>query len=233
MGLFDKMKGVASQAVGEAQTEIAKAKDDFAAARADDPVLAHDAAAAASVPTAAAPVPLMEIVSHIDGKNAKVRLWPDRLEWERPRGLSGGKLTAGVLTGGASLLVTGVKGGKDEHDMVFLRNVTNVNSRKDGIMYYAVEVQTASGGAVNTVSFRVSKTEANEFRSSILAAMQRLQGEQSAPATVHVVAPAAATEAAAVPDLAAQLHQLAALRDAGILSEQEFAMKKADILGRM
>lgn len=118
----------------------------------------------------------MEIVSHIDGKNAKVRLWPDRLEWERPRGLSGGKLTAGVLTGGASLLVTGVKGGKDEHDMVFLRSVTNVNSRKDGIMYYAVEVQTASGGAVNTVSFRVSKTEANEFRSSILAAMQRLQG---------------------------------------------------------
>src|SRR5690606_27182342 len=111
--------------------------------------------------------------------------------------------------------------------------VTNVNSRKDGIMYYAVEVQTASGGAVNTVSFRVSKTEANEFRSSILAAMQRLQGEQSAPATVHVVAPAAATEAAAVPGLAAQLHQLAALRDAGILSEQEFAMKKADILGRM
>src|SRR5690606_33047557 len=90
--------------------------------------------------------------------------------------LSGGKLTAGVLTGGASLLVTGVKGGKDEHDMVFLRSVTNVNSRKDGIMYYAVEVQTASGGAVNTVSFRVSKTEANEFRSSILAAMQRLQG---------------------------------------------------------
>src|SRR5690606_21098960 len=135
MGLFDKMKGVANQAVGEARKEIAKAKDDFAAASADDPVLAHDAAAAASAPTAAAPVPLMEIVSHIDGKNAKVRLWPDRLEWERPRGLSGGKLTAGVLTGGASLLVTGVKGGKDEHDMVFLRSVTNVNSRKDGIMY--------------------------------------------------------------------------------------------------
>jgi len=32
MGLFDKMKGVANQAVGEARTEIAKAKDDFAAA---------------------------------------------------------------------------------------------------------------------------------------------------------------------------------------------------------
>lgn len=233
MGLFDRMKDVAGQAVGEARAGMTKAKGDFAAARADDPLLAKETVPAASDPAAVGPAPLMEVVSHIDGKNAKVRLWPDRLEWERPRGLSGGKLTAGVLTGGASLLVTGVKGGKDEHDMVFLRNVTNVNSRKDGIMYYAVEVQTASGGAVNTVAFRVNKTEANEFRSAILAAMQRLQENHVAPTTVHVVSSAAASEPTAAPDLAAQLHQLAGLRDAGILSAEEFAAKKAEILSRM
>lgn len=233
MGLFDKMKGVASQAVGEARTSMAKTKDDFVAARAEDPMLAREGAPVASDPALAVPSPLMEVVSHIDGKNARVRLWPDRLEWERPRGLSGGKLTAGVFTGGASLLVTGVKGGKDEHDMVFLRNVTNVNSRKDGVLYYAVEVQTASGGAVNTVSFRVSKSEAGEFRSAILAAMQRLHENPAAAAQVQHVAPAAPPVPAAAPDLAAQLHQLAGLRDAGILSEEEFATKKADILSRM
>ncbi|WP_217584537.1 hypothetical protein [Microbacterium sp. GbtcB4] len=72
--------------------------------------------------TTAEPRPIIELESHIDGRNAKVRLWADRLEWERPRGVSDGKITAGVLTGGVSLLATGVKGAKDEHDMVLLKH---------------------------------------------------------------------------------------------------------------
>lgn len=46
-----------------------------------------------------------------------------------------------------------------------------------------------------------------------------------------MIAPVAPT--AAAPDLAAQLQQLATLRDQGILTEDEFQAKKADILGRM
>lgn len=37
----------------------------------------------------------------------------------------------------------------------------------------------------------------------------------------------------AAPDLADQLGKLAALRDAGVLTEEEFSAKKADLLARM
>ncbi|MBW4033508.1 MAG: SHOCT domain-containing protein [Acidobacteria bacterium] len=39
--------------------------------------------------------------------------------------------------------------------------------------------------------------------------------------------------AAAAPDHAAQLKQIAELRDAGVLTEEEFAAKKSEILARM
>ncbi|MFS0853286.1 SHOCT domain-containing protein [Microbacterium sp. 179-I 3D4 NHS] len=225
MGLFDKAKDAAANAVGQAQAGLDKAKGDFAASRRDeksDPrSMARDSGSANR--------PIMELESHIEGKNARVQLWPDRLEWERPRGVSGGKITAGVMTAGLSLLATGVKGGKDEHDMVLLKHVTNVASRKDGLMYYAVEVQTASGGAINSVAFRVSKDEAVQFRTAILAAVGAQEEKSNAPVVVQQTAPVSPS---AAPDLGAQLQQLASLRDAGILTEEEFATKKADILAR-
>ncbi len=225
MGLFDKVKDAASQA---AQAGMDKARSVVpGVAPSTDPV-----PASAAEPSIAAPQPIIELESHIDGKNAKVRLWADRLEWERPRGISGGKITAGVMTAGASLLVTGVKGGKDEHDMVLLRHVTNVTSRKDGLKYYAVDVQTSSGAVVNTITFRVSKDEAAQFRGAILTAMQEQEAKVSAPVVVQAAAPAAPAPAAA-PDLTAQLQQLASLRDAGVLTDEEFAAKKADILSRI
>ncbi|UWF78578.1 SHOCT domain-containing protein [Microbacterium neungamense] len=98
-------------------------------------------------------------------------------------------------------------------------------------MYYAVDVQTSSGAVVNTITFRVSKDEAAQFRSAILSAMQEQEAKASAPAVVQAAAPAPAP--AAVPDLTSQLQQLAALRDAGVLTEEEFAAKKADILSRI
>ncbi|MBN6192094.1 MULTISPECIES: SHOCT domain-containing protein [unclassified Microbacterium] len=226
MGLFDKVKDAASQA---AQAGMDKAR---AAVPGVSP--AASVAPAETVMTVAAePRPIIELESHIDGRNAKVRLWADRLEWERPRGVSGGKITAGVLTGGVSLLATGVKGGKDEHDMVLLKHVTNVTSRKDGLKYYAVDVQTSAGAAVNTITFRVSRDEAAQFRSVILGAMQEQEAKASAPVVVQAPMSAAPAPAAAAPDLTAQLQQLAALRDAGVLTEEEFAAKKADILARI
>lgn len=221
MGLFDKVKDAATQAVGQAQAGLDKAKNDLISANRDEPAPS----------TTPGPQPIIELVSHIDGKNAKVRLWPNRLEWERPRGLSAGKITAGALTGGMSLLATGVKGGKDEHDMVLLEHVTNVSSRKDGLMYYAVEVQTASGGAVNSIAFRVSKDEAAQFRAAILEAMEALKSRSETRVVVEQAAPAA--PATAAPDIAAQLQQLASLRDAGILTEEEFGAKKAELLTRL
>lgn len=222
------MKGAASQA---AQAGLDKARSAVPGAG-SAPQAAAPEPASSSASAAAGPQPIIELESHIDGKNAKVRLWPERLEWERPRGVSGGKITAGVLTGGASLLVTGVKGGKDEHDMVLLKHVTNVTSRKDGLMYYAVDVQTSSGAVVNTITFRVSKDEAAQFRAAILATMQAQEDKASAPVVVQAAAPAAPAPTAAL-DLSAQLQQLAALRDAGVLTEEEFSAKKAEILARI
>jgi hypothetical protein len=43
----------------------------------------------------------------------------------------------------------------------------------------------------------------------------------------------AASAATPAPNLADQIKQLAELRDAGVLSEEEFAAKKADLLSRM
>lgn len=79
---------------------------------------------------------------------------------------------------------------------------------------------------------RVSRDEAAQFRSAILGAMQEQEAKASAPVVVQA-APAVPAPAAAAPDLTAQLQQLAALRDAGVLTEEEFAAKKADILARI
>ena len=222
MGLFDRVKDTASQAMTEAKGAVAKTRADLRKESLDE-----DAPGVENL----GGEPLYQVVSHIAGKNATVRLWPDRIEWERKRGVSGGKVTAGVMTAGASLLLTGVKGGKDAFEMVLLEHVTSVSNKKDGMLYHLVEVQTASGGAVNTTSFRVNRDEAADFRQAILGAMT---AQKSAGATVPSgVVPAAAPAAPVTPDHAAQLHQLAGLRDAGILTEDEFNAKKAEIISRM
>lgn len=72
-------------------------------------------------------------------------------------------------------------------------------------------------GTANAVSNKQQQKYANQA-----AAQQEAAAEQAAPA-----APAAAPQ----DDLAAQLESLAKLRDQGILTEEEFTAKKAQILG--
>lgn len=217
MGIFDKMKDAASQAMSEAKNSFDSTRAAAGAERADDS------------PVAVGPTPLFEVISHIAGKNAKVRLYADRLEWERPRGVSGSKMTAAAFTMGASLLVTGTKGGKEELDMVFLRNVSNVATKKDGMLYHLVTVQTAQGSAVNTVEFRVSRDEAAQFRQAILSAMDALQEATKAPIVVQATAPQAPAQPAN--DAALQIQKLAELHAQGILSDAEFGAAKAKALG--
>ncbi|WP_374009876.1 DUF2510 domain-containing protein [Leifsonia sp. LS-T14] len=217
-GVFEKVKGAAASVASEARANLGYGVSTAAAIRDDAEV---------AVVVAGDDVPLYEVVSHIDGKNAKVRLWPDRIEWERGRGVSGGKVTAGVLTFGASFLVTGVKGGKDAYEMLPINQITSVGNRKDGMLYHLVEVQTAGG----TVGFRVNRDDAATFRQAILNLMQ---ARAAAPINVQVANAAPEQPAvAAAPDHVGQLQQLAQLRDAGILSEDEFAAKKQEILSRM
>jgi hypothetical protein len=73
-------------------------------------------------------------------------------------------------------------------------------------------------GTATAVSNRVSRRQANRW-----AAQEEPQPQQYAPP------PPPPQEAA--PDPIAQLKELAALKDQGILTEEEFATQKARILG--
>ena len=105
--------------------------------------------------------PLHTFTSHINGKNAKVEIWSDRIEWAQPRGISAGKLTAGLFTGGVSLLATGVKSGRAGTEMVPMKSVTGVSTKRDGMLNTVVTVVTSGA----RIDFRVSHNEASQVRS--------------------------------------------------------------------
>lgn len=168
---------------------------------------------------------LHQFTSHINGKNAVVTIYPDRIEWLKPRGVSGGKITAGIMTGGLSMLATGVKNGKSGTEMIPIKAMSSVTTRRDGMMNSFVSVITTG----NTVDFRVSHKEAATVKETLTRLMLGTHDSQSAPVTP----PPAALAPNASPDIAAQLQQLAGLRDAGVLTEGEFSAKKAQLLERL
>jgi hypothetical protein len=174
---------------------------------------------------------IYNFVSHIEGKNANVSIFDDRIEWSRSSGISAGKITAGVLTGGASLLVTGMGQGTYRpnlakgSEIIRLSAVTGISSKRDGLINTIVSVTTPS----MVLAMRVHHDEAQQ----VARVLNDLIGKaQTQNITVHVEAPAAQTTAAA-PDHLDQLQKLGSLRDAGVLTEEEFAEQKAAILARM
>jgi len=130
--------------------------------------------------------PILEITSHIDGKNAKVRVYPDRVEWERPRGVSVAKVTAGVMTGGLSLLATGVGRSKAGVEVIPMRSISSVASRRDTMLNDVVSITTSG----NTIDLRCSKKEADQLRSAILACINGHVAANS-PHRVEVAQPQA------------------------------------------
>lgn len=103
---------------------------------------------------------LMQFTSHIHGKNAKVAIYPDRIEWEQA-----GRITATRVLTGAALVTGARKGGSTE--MIPIKAITSVTTRKDGLRNYAVSVITAG----NTVDMRVSKDEADRIKSTLIRLM--------------------------------------------------------------
>lgn len=106
---------------------------------------------------------LMTFKSHIDGKNADVQIFTDRIEWKVARGVSGAKITAGVLTGGLSMLATGVKNGKAGSEMIPMKAITGVTTKRDGMINTIVSVTSSSAA----IGFRVSHKEAEQIRQLI------------------------------------------------------------------
>jgi hypothetical protein len=84
-------------------------------------------------------------------------------------------------------------------------------------------------GTATAVSNRVSRRQANRWANQA-AAEQPPQYTQAPPPPPPPAAPAAPA-ATGENDMLAQLEKLGQLRDAGVLTDEEFAAQKARILG--
>ncbi len=165
---------------------------------------------------------LFDFVSHINGRNARVRLYPDRLEWERKDVMTGGaKAATAVATMGMSYLATGVRQ-KRETEMILVKSITSVTTKK-GLMNTAVKVVTSG----HTIEMNVSHAEAERVKRELLALVGGTH-----PALQQATASAA-------PQIVVQtqqqsghsLHALAEMHRQGILTDAEFSAAKARALG--
>lgn len=194
--------------------------------------------------------PLLQFKSHIAGKNATVAIFPDRVEWSRKGWLgTGTKAGLAVMTMGMSLAAMGIRRHEDG-EIIPISSISHVSKRR-GKGLNTVVVLTTSGG---DLAMRIHHGDADR----VIDTITRLQrGEvvtptASAPpagpgflgqvqATANELADGVrqatndqpATPATGTDDVMSQLQKLGELRDAGILSEEEFTAKKADLLARL
>jgi len=173
---------------------------------------------------------LHQFTSHIDGKNAQVKIYRDRIEWVRPRSASKGKLTAGVLTMGLSLVATGVKsrdsGGTE---MIPVKSISSVTTKRDGFTNSKVSVITSG----NTIDFRVSHAEAEKVKTVLT---QLILG--SHPSQQPIVGELDDQGGGLTPNaenrtITARLAQIDTLHQQGILTDDEYKAKRAMILAEL
>jgi hypothetical protein len=171
--------------------------------------------------------PLLSFKSHIDGKNADVAIYTDRIEWSKSGVLgTGGKLALGAATGGLSLLKTGVSGNKSKgSEVIPVKAISSVTTKKDGLRFTSVAV-ICSG---NAIDFRVSHGEAAGVKDLLAQLMLGTHPSQQA-SPIPSPSPTAQTDAPAA-SVAEELKKLAELRDSGVLTDEEFAAQKAKLLG--
>jgi hypothetical protein len=81
-------------------------------------------------------------------------------------------------------------------------------------------------GTATAVSGRVARRQAAKFEQKDQAAYEQ---QQAAPE--QVAEPAYAEASPAEPDVADEIRQLGELKDQGLITEEEFAAKKKQILG--
>lgn len=84
-------------------------------------------------------------------------------------------------------------------------------------------------GTATAVSNRVSRRQAGRWQEQEQQQYQQQQYQQPPPQQYAPPPPAAPAE----DDMIAKLEQLGALHDKGILTDEEFAAKKAELLGRL
>jgi hypothetical protein len=145
-------------------------------------------------------------ISHEAGRNAVVTLYPDRIERTKPT---------------SKLSVTGMlAGGAEDVEVIPTKSVSSVQVRR-GAWYHDVTVY-ASG---NTIVMSMDAADAERLRGLVME--QVLRGSSTSPSASTAPPPPAGD---AIID---QIKRLAELRDAGIITSEEFEAKKGDLLGRL
>ncbi len=153
-------------------------------------------------------------ISHDAGRNSIVTLYPDRIERTKPT---------------SKMSLTGMlAGGPEDVEVIPMKSVSSVQARR-GAWYHDVTV-FASG---NTIVFSVDAADAEKLRGLIMA--QVLGGSAHAATPTAPASPAQPAQPAPPSGdaLIEQIRKLGELRDAGILTTEEFESKKADLLGRL
>jgi hypothetical protein len=106
---------------------------------------------------------------------------------------------------------------RQDTEVTAIKSVTSIQAKKDGMVFTKVAVY----GSANDIEFRFRHEDARKFKDAIMRLI--LEG----PATTVTV------ETPAMPDVAEQLKKLAELRDAGVITADDFEAKKAELLARM
>ncbi|TDB80945.1 hypothetical protein [Micromonospora sp. KC721] len=111
--------------------------------------------------------PLARFESHVAGRNARVAIWPDRIEWSQP----GRTMVANVLlvilavyTVGLALLVPALRPRFKERSrqMLAMKAVQSVAAQRDGL-HTAVAVVAGA----TTIAFRVPHADAPRIEALI------------------------------------------------------------------
>lgn len=171
--------------------------------------------------------PVLEFTSHIAGKNAKVRVFRDRIEWDRKGMSAGAKAGLALVTVGASYLATGITQKRDT-EMIPIKSISSITSKK-GVLNTLLTFVTTG----NTIDMNVSHKEALQVKDLV----QNLMLTPDAPVqvaplpTAEAPRPEPAPAAPAQVDVAAELQKYAALRDQGIITADDFDAKKRQLLG--
>jgi hypothetical protein len=147
-------------------------------------------------------------VSHEAGRNSIVTLYPDRIERTKPTSKFS---VTGVLTGGP-----------EDVEVIPTKSISSVQVRR-GAWYHDVTIY-ASG---NTIILSVDAAEAEKLRGLVMDMVLGKGGPAPAPPTPAVPPTPSGDE------ILAQIRKLGELRDAGILTQEEFDTKKADLLKRL
>jgi hypothetical protein len=169
--------------------------------------------------------PLLEFKSHIEGKNADVAIFTDRVEWAQEGRLTLTRMTGKALSAGK---LSARRGGSSE--VIPVKSISSVTVERDG---FRQAVRVICSG--NAIDFRVGRGDADAIKALLTELMLGKHPSQGAAASAAPpppapAAPPAPSSAPAV-SITDELAKLAALRDSGVLTEDEFAAQKAKLLG--